>query len=62
MKKIIMAVIGILLFVAGHNYIRRQAEYKMANKMVATPAYAMPATTSPLKSLPIFAFRLNKAF
>lgn len=61
MKKIIMSLIGITLFVAGYQHTRRQAEYVTAQSALTnanTYGATSTSTTANLKSsLP---FRLMK--
>ena len=62
MKKITIAFFGVLLFIAGHKYTRRQAAYMATKNWVVPSAYTTPPITYPLKTLPVFAFRLDKSF
>lgn len=51
MKKTIMAVIGITLFVAAYQVTRRQAEYITAQSTITTtPAYVVTPAPSPSAS------------
>ena len=61
MKKIFMAVIGSLLFMAGYDYTRRQAEYTATQSAPVKSAFTKTSGTSFLKALPVFVFRTNKA-
>ena len=50
MKKLVMSIIGIALFVAGYQHTRRQVEYTTAqsaltNKMTYVEASVPPAAT-----------------
>ncbi|MBD2752187.1 hypothetical protein [Spirosoma validum] len=54
MKKIIVVVIGSLLFIAGYSYTRRQAEYAAIQNSVIKPTQAKIPVLLPFKSLPTF--------
>ncbi|WP_461100855.1 hypothetical protein [Spirosoma koreense] len=56
MKRIIMVILGTLLFIAGYSYTRRQAEYAATQSALTKPAYAKAPVVLPLKALPTFAF------
>ena len=60
MKKDFMAVIGILLFIAGHDYTRRQAEYTATQITPAKSTFTKAPGTSFFKALPVLVFRTNK--
>ncbi|WP_461090778.1 hypothetical protein [Spirosoma gilvum] len=62
MKKISVAVIGGVLFVAGHYQVRRQTEYVSTRAMMVSPAPAVKPMVIPFKPTSTFAFRLDGAF
>ncbi|GAB3707157.1 hypothetical protein GCM10027592_41040 [Spirosoma flavus] len=59
MKKIMMALIGISLFVAGYYHKRRQAEYMAAQNAEVKPVTVMSPLVVPVSSRPTFAFSLG---
>jgi len=61
MKKISVAVIGGVLFIAGYFQVRRQTEYVSAKAMMVSPAPAAKPMVIPFKSTSTFAFRLDAA-
>lgn len=54
MKKILVVVIGSLLFLAGYSYTRRQAEYASIQNTLVKPSQAKIPVVLPFKSLPAF--------
>lgn len=62
MKKVIMIIIGSLLFVAGYSYTRRQAEYAATQSTSARPIPIRIKTpvVSPFKTLSTSIFGLQK--
>ncbi len=55
-----MAVIGILLFMAGYDYTRRQAEYTATQSTPAKSAFTKTSGTLFFKALPMFVSRTNR--
>lgn len=51
MKKVVIVVVGSLLFIAGYNYTRRQAEYSAVQNTTIKPTQA--------KILPVFRLRAS---
>lgn len=61
MKKFIMSLIGMMLFVAGYQHTRRQAEYMAAQPALTNgPAYAAPPASMSVSLKTSVAFRLIK--
>ena len=59
MKKLLMPVIGIGLFVAGYQHTRRQTEYITAQAALANkPAYVAAPVSAPVMLKNSLAFRL----
>jgi hypothetical protein len=62
MKKVIMVVIGSLLFVAGYNYTRRQAEYAASQSTLVKPTLTKTPVILPFKVLPTFVLQTDRSF
>ncbi|UFH55206.1 hypothetical protein [Spirosoma sp. KNUC1025] len=61
MKRLIMIFIGILLFAAGYNYTRRQAEYVAHQTLSTKSIQAKLPVILPFKTLPSLVFRADKS-
>ncbi|GAB3944447.1 hypothetical protein GCM10028805_11980 [Spirosoma harenae] len=62
MKKVIVALIGGTLFIAGYFQVHRQTEYVSAKAMQVNPAPSSQPMAIPVKTGSAFAFSLDKAF
>ncbi|QJW92083.1 hypothetical protein HNV11_23255 [Spirosoma taeanense] len=57
MRKVVMLVIGVTLFITGYHQTRRQTEYVTAKSAITTPTYTTPTTVSAeMKKSPAFRF------
>ena len=62
MKRIIVLLIGSLLFIAGYHQAHRQTQYANSRTIVENPAYAEKPIIVPVENPPTLAFYLSRSF
>ena len=62
MKRIIVLLIGSLLFIAGYHQAQRQTQYAKSRAAVESPAYAEKPVIVPVENKPTLAFYLSRSF
>ena len=62
MKKVIIAVVGGSLFIAGYHHARRQVEYMATQNVSKNPTYITSPMVGQSKANPIFALSLKRPF
>jgi hypothetical protein len=62
MKRIIVLLIGSLLFIAGYHQAQKQTQYAKSRATVESPAYAEKPVIVPVENTPTLAFYLSRSF
>ncbi len=62
MKRIIVLLIGGLLFIAGYNQARRQTQYAKSRAAIESSVYAEKPVIVPVENTPTLAFYLSRSF